>query len=741
MPSDKTPKLVVNPGAGRLPSGVVPAGALMFTPGNGPSTAVQMHLINPTDAHMSSAIGIPATNAGGYPLLWAAGGVIDGESVLDFIDQFKDLVPPYPNFIGYNLALGVNSGVPSWGTLNALGLGAGTAVTGGYAEVTDTIPTHFLVPNATASFDLDGVVFPADRGVVALYSNTDGDFFNTATTTLVGAISLSPAVLAPPGVPSAAFDETLRMGQQPDYVPTNVGTDIISLTWRLPYLKDYAPYAGSGYTNYGDNFYRFQLATYTSPNESIAGGGAQNWLVVHWKESYATTLASIQPLALKIGTLVAANCYSAVPAAGDFDDNTSASYTINRRHVFRDVSSAVAPTLDTFVTSTAVTPATNQLSGVTYYNDNTLEFAIQVSATDWVRTSFQTSTTASPPNVPAQFESAEDPLVLHFTDFGSTAPVIVPYYGLNKKGVGVPYSITNAPAIADVAEYVSLSLPIPAPALYYTPKSATGLSQMTADFYKTGTSLAGVPSPLGDLYNTVPAAGGVAGSSTSYFEDFVDELHRYVPSPALPLFLKPVIPAGLDVFDSTQSLVADTDSLQVIGNCLVYPQTDFSVCAPVGVSPDYAGITGTDLPDHKRRYLRVFDTRVTRSTGSLRIKFLPGCGSSTAFNANVAYDGTEETGHLLGGMILGLQVWGIGPTGWLDAGRAIGFPFVGVLDYYGCRTNITTVDAETYLVEYDTSTVTVDNGAGEFPIFVRVTFLNNAAGQALRLDSIEWLPV
>lgn len=737
MPSDKNPKTAVSSGPGRLPAGVVPAGALMFTPGSGPSTAVQMHLIHPTDAHMASAIGIPALNAGNHPLLWDAGGVIDGESVLDFIDQLKDLVPPFPNYIGYDLPLGVNSGVPNWDRLDT-----SNTMTGGYSVGGNTLPTHYIVSDGVDSFSLTGIVFPADRGVLALYRNTDGDFFNTGTTTLYAALSLSPAPLAPPGIPRAQFNETLRTGQQADHTVSAAMYNKIGLTWRLPYLKDYTPYAGCGFSNYADNFFRFQLARYTV-SDTIAVGGDQNWLLVHWKEGYATTLSSIQSFNLKIGTLVAANCYSSVPVVGDFDDDTHPSFTVNRHHVFRDSGSASVPVLETFVTSPVVLPATQQYSGVPFYNDRTLVFSIQLAASGLAQTAFQLGQVAAPPDVPARFLSTQYPMVLNFDSFGAIPPLPLAYTALNKQGSLTPYSISNAPQPTDVVAFGNASFALPAtrpgPFAAFTPTSATGLSALTVDFHKVFAQLLHVADPQKYLFNTFPAAGSAPGSGTDMFEGFVNERYRYVTAPPPPLFSKPLVPAGGDVFDSTQSLatMVDPDSLQIIGNCLVYPQADFSGCLPHG--PDYSGNPGADGADHKRRYVRAFDTLSSRSTGKLRLKFLPGCGSSTAFNANADYDGTEETGHLVGGMILGLQVWGIGPTGWLDAGRALGFPGAGTLDYYGCRTSITTVDAETYLVEYDTGTPTVDNGSGKFPLFVRLTFLNNAAGRALRLDSIEWM--
>ena len=145
MPSTKDPNQIVNPGPGRLPADVVPAGALMFSPGGGGGAALQAHINNPHDAHMAHAIGVdPFYPPTGQPILSSVGGVVDGESVLDFINQFKDLIPARPNSIGFNLAGGVTSGIPVWGLLDALGVGTGTSVTGGYAQGTNVTASHYL---------------------------------------------------------------------------------------------------------------------------------------------------------------------------------------------------------------------------------------------------------------------------------------------------------------------------------------------------------------------------------------------------------------------------------------------------------------------------------------------------------------------------------------------------------------------------------------------------------------------
>ena len=734
MPSSKNPKGAVNPGPGKLPAGVVPAGALLFPPGGGSDAALQAHITKPVDAHMSSAIGVNPLDALGNPILSSVGGVVDGESVLDFIDQFKDLIPPHPNYLGSNLPAGVNSGIPNWGQLNAQGVGSGTAVTGGYAIGAATQPSHFLVPVLGApTFTLGGMVFPADRGVLALYSNTDGNFFNGGATTLVAALSLGAT--APAGIPSAAFSEASRLVQQADYVAANAGIDFISLTWRLPYLKSYVAYPGAPYTQYDTNFFSFQLATFAVPAQTLAAGGSQNWLLVHWRESYATTLASIQPGQLTVGNLVASKCYSAVPTASNFDDNTASIYNLNRHHVFRDVLSATAPTVNAFTTAAANVPANVTYSGVPFVNQTTLQFNVTLSANDLFDNSFVTGSVDNPPGVPTQFHSATDPIVITMADFGGSSQ-LVPYTSLRKQGIPGNYAIGNAPQLADIGEYINAAQAIVAPVTTnFTPNNALGYSVLSADFHKPFLASTGhLDASKKYLYNTFPAIGGVAGSSTNTFDGFVDELHRYVTLHA-PIATDRIVPVGGNIYVSATALTVDTDSLQIVANNLVYPQVDFSACYPVG--PNYSTIPGIDAANHPRRHTRVFDTGLPRNTGTLRIRFLGGFGNTASFTQNAAYDGGETTGHITGGMIIQVKVPGV--TGWLDIGRGLGDPGLATTDFYGCSTGVT-ISGSDILVTFNTTSFTANNTSGEFPLFVRVTMLNSAAGRALRLDELAWAP-
>ena len=735
MPSKLDPPLIVLPGPGRLPGGVVPAGALVppGSGGGGAFAALQAHINDPIDAHMAHAIGVdPFYPATGQPILTSVGGVVDGESVLDFINEFKDLIPLRPNSIGFNLASGVTTAIPDWGLLNALGVGTGTAVTGGYANGANVTFSHFLVPTGSTTFAMSGLLFPADRGVIAFYKNTDGNFFNGGATTLVAALSLNDT--APAGIPDSAFLETSRISGQTDYTATNAGIDFFNLTFRLPYLTSYAGHPGTPYGPYSANFYSYQLAVYALASQAVGVGDSQSFLIVHWKETYATSLAAIQPANLTLANLVSSKCYSAVPSGGNFDDNTAAVYNVNRHFVFRDSASATAPTLNTFTSTHANAPATVNYSGVPFINQTTLQFNLTLSANNLFNNSFETGSVDNPPDVPAQFHSVEDPMVVVFTDFGGT-PQQVPYYDLHPAGPNPNYTHLNSPQPADIGEYVNPTLAIPTPTAAFTPDNSIGYSTLFADFFKAFTSAG----PITDaskkyLYNTFPATGGSSGSSTSVFEGFVDELHRYV-STHTPVGADTIVPTGGNIYNSATSLTVDTNSSQIITNNLVYPQTDLSAAAFYPTGPDYSGLPGGDGVNHLRRHLRAFDTGIPRNTGTLRIRFLSGFGAQSAFTVDASYDGTETTGHITGGMIIQVMVPGV--TGWLDIGRAYGDPGVATLDFYGCSTGVSVVGPDIF-VTFQTTAFTANNGSGEFPLFVRVSLLNNAAGRALRLDELGW---
>lgn len=757
MPSNKDPALVVFPGPGRLPAGVVPAAALVPPGGGGGGgafAALQAHINKPYDAHFAHAIGVdpyypPFVGPTPDPILTSVGGPVDGESVLDFIDEFKDLIPPHPNYIGFDLAANITSGIPAWGHLDALGVGTGTALTGGYAFAPGSgqpvVFSHYLVPTTTLSFILSGILFPADRGIVALYSNTNGNFLDPTHTTLVAALFLGDITPFPPpaGVPFSTFNEAVRRTQQVNYTASNVGLDQISLAFRYPYLANYTGYVAPPvpYGPFPTNFFRFQLATFTINTQTVSAADSQNWLLVHWRESWAVSLAKIQPAELSLINLTSANCYSAVPtsntsyAAGSWDDNTTAAFNVNRHFIFNDTSSGSAPAGTLFTSAPGISfHNTLFLSGVEYYSVSSgageATWNIDIRASGLFANSFQTGSVDNPPHVPAEFHSAFDPIQMDWTNFGGGIQP-VPYNQMNKFG-GAAYDFNNSPEPGDVGEYQITGLPVYTP-VHFCPLG--GFAQLTANlrtpFHET--VFVDTEKYLIDTYT----AGEI---STTTFEPFVDELYRYAfafdPTSSA---LVPVIPSGGNVFASASPLTGGGGNLQVAGQEVIYPQTNYTVGFQPNVSPDYSGFPGGDGANHFRRYQRAVDTGTPRNTGWIRLRGL----AQAAFTTNAAYNGAEITGHATGGAIVQIKIPGASGSDWLDLGRASGDPGVvgplGTSPFYGCSTAVVISGSDIYVSFNMGSNFTSNNGSGQFLLFVRVTFINGP-GTSLALNQIQWYP-
>ncbi len=746
MPSNKDPSLIVFPGPGKLPAGVVPAASLVPPGGGGGGSiaALLAHINKPIDAHMAHAIGIdpyypPFVGPTGDPILASVGGVVDGESVLDFIDEFKDLIPPHPNQLGFNLSQFIGSGVPNWGLLEIA-----STVTGGYQNGANVQFSHFLAPATSTTFGIGGVLFPADRGVLALYKNTSGNFLDHPNTTLVAALWLGDIAPVPPpaGIPFSSFNEAVRRTQQVPYTASGAGLDQISLSFRYPYLQNYTGYAvppGGVYGPFPTNFYRFQLATFSINPQAVGVGDSQNWVLIHWRETFATSLAAIQPTSITLLNLTSVNCYSATPtsnanyATGSWDDDTGAAFNVNRHFVFLDSASGSFPVGSVF-TSSPNGGSTSPLSGVSYYDTASgpghVNWTVDIRATGLFDNSFQTGSSDNPPNVPNQMHSAFDPIQMDWSNFGGGIQP-VPYYQMNKFGGGA-YSHTNSPAPGDTGEYQNSSLVI------YTPGPFCplgGFAQLTADLRTPFHEQTYVDANkyLIDTY----APGAI---STTTFEPFVDELYRYIntfdPTTSATV---PVIPAGGNIFPSASALVLGGTSIQVAGQEVIYPQTNYSAGFFPVQATDYSGFPAGDGAGHLRRYQRAFDVGAARNTGWIRIRGL----TQAAFTQNAAYNGVETTGHTTGGAIIQLKVPGGSGSDWLDLGRAYGDPgLVGALGtspFYGCSTGVVIFGSDIYVSFNTGPNFTSNNGSGNFLLFIRVTFINGA-GTSLALNQLEWFP-
>lgn len=716
MPSNRDPS-VVQPGPGKLAAGQVQASAIAFPLGGSGDLAA--HITDPVDAHMSGAIGIPETNPiTSLPLLSSAGGPYDGESVLDALVALSDLIPPRPDRIGFNSVGVPNSGVPNWTSALTVG-GGGTAIHGGWTDGAAGIVTKYLAPiGSVGAKVIETVTYPADRGVLAVYRTTAGNFFNAGQTTLVTALWLGSNP-APAGIPSANFSEATRPTGQTDYTPANSGIDRITLIDRLPYASSYP---GVEYTPFGTNFSSFQLAKMQF-TITLASGDNESYLIVHWKQTYAATLAAIQPASLTGGSLISANCYSAVPTdTSEYENN-------HRKEIFVDPDSGLTVSPTTITTAVSGSPSTHTLSGILHYGSGPISFDITATAVNLFVSSYYTNA-ASSVSVPVGFESTVAPVQVDVADFGATSIINIPLYDASPSrivndGTGLGYSLVSPPNSIHVARYEDTALPAPFVSLA---EPVWPLAQIRLRWQGTFTGQVVQQSVQSYLF-----VNPSLEPSTETFESFNTETYRYISSFTASSPSVPVTPAGGNIYNSGALLASDDGNAQVVQGRVVYPKTDYSsglLILPVTASGNYFTVQGGDTGSHKRRYVRAFNTGIPRNTGRLRIIGLAFADFDAGLNP---VDPTEVADHP-GGAIVQIKV--PGSTGWLDLGRADGVPDLSkVSDFRGCRTGI---NADTY--SFDTGSFTADNGSGKFLLFVRITYIKGVAGLALSCRSIEWLP-
>jgi hypothetical protein len=750
MPSNKDPNLVVVPGPGRLPADSVPASALTFVTG-GSGTGLAAHINNPINAHFATAIGLnPVHDPLGQnvPLLSSAGGPFDGQNVEDAISQLAALLPTRPNVIGFDN--GTNGSFPTW---TNLGGSAASLLVGGYTDASNVVFTKFLVATGVSTFTITGTVYPADRGIISIYTSPTGDF---SQATLYAALWLGSGTGPQPGtIASANFNETLRATApyQSNYTASGAGLDKFSLTSRVPYLASYTGTSGSGvFTNYNTNFPAYQLARYTTPGPiTLSSGAAGSFIIVHWKETVAPGVINpgVQPFNLT-PLLTSTNCYSAVPTGSDYDGVNIRQ--VNRKNVYRDANSGTPPAGNSFTTAIVGSPTQIQLSGVPFYSNSPtgLIWNVAIKFNTLFRDSYLTGTAPNGAIVPSGYTSANNPLQIDLTDFGQASLINVPYNGLRKDQVGsTAYSNVNAPGITDVALYENASLSITG-ASPAAPVTGYGvIKTIIRDPFQTANY---DDSANRFMFNSFPQSGGGA-ASTDTFETFVDEQYRHVSTYNATTPTTPIVPAGADDFNSAATLVASSPDLQVMGGRLVYPQTDFStnnpgvlVYSPAG--PNYASVLSSDPSNHLRRYIRAFNTGIARNTGRLRIKGTLGMQVTLSgptvvlpapfYTDGSAYNGSETTGHRAGAMIH-IKVPGV--TGWMDLGRTAGDPSNSSADFFGCRTTVDTSVAGEITVGYNTIGSTAGSGGAngnKFLIYVRVTLIKSA-GVGYYADEIQWL--
>lgn len=761
MPSTKDPNLVVNPGPGRLPEGSVVASSLTFVSGGGSDAGLTAHITDPVDAHMASAIGIPEYDPlTGRPLLSSVpedpliDEVFDGESVLDVLRMLKDLMPPRPNRVGWADTNTPNSGAPNWGVLEPYTSPGGVSTIGAWTDVSNIFrPSRAIHDGASPTFVLSGMVFPADKGVLAVYHNTDGTY-GAGTTTLVGALYLG-ANPPPTGLAGANFIHATRHATQADYTATGVGVDKIDLTFRIAYKKDYTSW-GVPYDNYTADFDAFQLATYTITLPIAAGDGG-SYLIVHWREQYASSLAAITTFVE--ADLLNANCYSITPESvvvplGETKWDTAWVKHVAKRNIYSPTGGGlIGPT----ATQSALAGTTTLISGVPHYTAD-FNSTLQFDVTNWFSgRSYNTGTVANPPDVPQDFLSIDAPLVISFSQFGAAATITKAYTNFKDGGGTLFNSTTNVPLPADTATCGPLAAtPIPyaggeygvGPELFAFGAVNSPTSAAQVEFTMDGT-LTTTPTQK-VVFNSFPQTGG-STASTDTLEKFVDEKYRVDHMVAFTA-LDQMPPTGLLDYDSTVALAANAGppttaktSSQVVGGRLVYPTFNFSTANYVPAGPNYNALFLADPINTQRIYARAFNTGIPRSTGRLRIKGL----ALAAFQATGAVVGSSGNfSDHAGKAVVALKVPGV--TGFLDLGRVKGDPDLSTTtDWYGCRTGITAGGPEGDIYDYDMTAFTQDNGAGKFPLYVIVALVKQSpAGQPvsvgateyLYVEEIEWLP-
>jgi len=709
MPSSKNPITVVVPGPGKLPANVANASALLFPAGGASGVSISSHITDPTDAHMSSAIGVAATDpVTSEPLLESAGGIIRGESVFDFIRQFKDLAPIPPNTLGSDDPTTPNSGAPYWGDPISL-----TGVNGAWSQdSTHGRVTRSLMPAFGVTNTITGFLYPADRGVLAIYKTTATNFFDSANTTLVGALWLGGSTSPAYSVPYAGFDEALRAVGQADYSPSQSGIDTITLQYRGPQSTNSM---GGNYSPYPQNFSAYQIAEYRY-SFNIASGDNGSYLLIHWKESYATTLASIQPAGLTSLTFVEANCYSATPSSSFFEN-------VIRTSIYADAT-ATLPTSVSLTTAPAGTVTTALTSGVPYYNSSNLAFTITGIANNLFANSYYTNTNVTLA-VPQGYTSTTTPIAIDWSDFGGPVHAFdlfaSPSYIFNN-ATSSSFSNGNPPMPGTVVKFNGVALQV----LGSSPQWPHAVIRL--QYQAAFRSPLVVQSTEKYMYNSLSLP-----ASTNTLELFSDEVYRHVGSFTAASSTTPIIPVGGNKYTSATVITSNNGELQCSLGYLTYPSVNYTSGYFPATGPDYAAVFSGDSSTHIRRYIRAFDTGFPTSTGKLRLR---GLNPADFASGGVAYTGAEVADHP-GGAIVQVKVPGV--TGWLDVGRAKGDPDLTTVDFHGCRTRLTISPTivENVYVEYDTTLPTVNNGSGRYLIFVRVSYIKST-GNVRVLSELEW---
>lgn len=766
MPSSKDPSSIVNSGPGRLPAGSVNASALTFQASAGNSansnnaariaaleteatnisgqlgtlgtqlTGLQGHITDPLDAHMAGAVGVPAIDPNtGDPLLISAGGYYEGESVLDALRQLKNIAgaPPPPPTLGYSSAQDPNVLPPVWAGFHTAKAGAWTyenyvgGVSTGPGELRLTkylIGSNVDTPYNSGKFPIRGTVYPADRGVLAVYVLASGADIWSNPPTLFAALWLGSGAGSFGGIPSANFDQTQRVTGQGTYTPSMTGYDKISLTARKPYLENYP---GGEYYGYSQNWYPYQLAKFEAldvPLGSTFGAAHDNhgsYLIVHWKESFADDISKITTL--NYSDFSADNCYSATNAPNV--DN------LVRNQVYRIPNSPPVQVTDLdYVLNDYLWMI---MSHMMMYSAVSLN--ITGTITNLFAGGYFTQTNASG-SVPGEFVSDRSLVKIDLTGFGlpsiegfglfdvGASEVDLGVLSIRDAATHLPFTTANPPKADSVVEF-SYATPLLKGGDYLTPPTSVVRLVTNRPGYD------GVVESLNwDIADkNLLFSPQAYMASSPYRETFTDEAFRVsywqgATSNAL------VQASPFDTY-SSYTLAAQVPGgglappdLLVLPGKLIWPQGDFTGYVPAG--RNYDDIGAYPYPNSAPKvFRRDFRVPSNLSTGRLQIK---GITLSDIDTGNSAPDSTYPLG--------GIRIFvGSGNSGLQDLGRLFvpGTTWPKSDGAVGCR-----IADDGDIFTYSLAPAAIANG--EYRISVEIHFLDYArAGQKV-ITEVRWLP-
>lgn len=597
--------------------------ALNFNIANAAGAALEAHINNPLDAHMASAIGLK--DIGNY---YAVDALTGQKNVEDALESLGSLIPPAPNVIGINAVTIPNSGFPNYGTPIS---GFYLASAGSYAFTVGNVATGLvqstgaIINNnlASGSVTLTGIMYPADQGYLAIYTNS----------TLLASFNIG-----------GQFNNALRNTSQPNFSFPTVAGVTLTLTNRFPYLNNYTPPPYSGaYLPYTANFFNFQIATYSITITGLAPNtnGLGNFYIQQTKSSPPVTFSISAPAFSVINsTTELLNLYL---------DNGPTPPTVDISTLTGNLRSSASPLVF--------------LSGVSFYGLTASDaFSVHIQSTNSLFNQTYKQTALLTVAYPGM----------------SIATASIPYSSLVDGGgafTPIGTSGTNAPLFGGSATpgIYNITPVIPGSNAF---SISAGTSTTDSDPFGTSGALASTPTTASmfmlDTYlQTAPAGGSTNGITDDYTDSFVSEVYRFSNNNAAsgsqftndfnstPITYRatsttfPVTPpvgmvwgigspnANSTFIDADASTTGALQCAALSGtqtqNGLVWPSINFSGGYPQGstgtphANPNYSTIAQPTSAPTDRFYYRLFDTKGSQTQLLLSVQ-----GITTANFASVA---------------------------------------------------------------------------------------------------------